>query len=233
LHKIGSEIDFLILSNLMDLSVRPLAPEDFDKFINYWLGLSQAELERLGVAIDRLPSATQMRSDLEAMLATPDDGVRSFVLAWCINGEAIGHSSLKDVMPGDSGSIHLHMWRADLRGKGHGAYLFCLAAVEFYKRFRLKRIICEPKADNPSPNRLLQRIGFPLISTRIGRSSELSAICKLNCYEILREIAEAYLLTPGLHKTKPKPSSVLESATKNPASLGIITEDEERPNAHR
>jgi [ribosomal protein S5]-alanine N-acetyltransferase len=195
LQKIGSEIDFAISSNLMHLSVRPLVAKDFDGFINYWLGLSQAEIERLGVAIDRLPSAAQMRSDLEAMLAAPDDGVRSFVLAWCINGEAIGHSSLKDIVPRDSGSIHLHMWRADLRGKGHGPYLFCLAAVDFYQRLNLKRIICEPKADNPAPNRLLQRIGFPLISTRIGRSSELSTICKLNRYDIAREIAEDYLLT--------------------------------------
>ena len=56
----------------MDLSVRPLAAEDFDSFINYWLGLSQAEIERLGVAIDRLPSAARMRSDLEAMFIAPD-----------------------------------------------------------------------------------------------------------------------------------------------------------------
>jgi hypothetical protein len=99
------------------------------------------------------------------------------------------------------------MWRTDLRGKGHGPYLFCMAAVEFYKRFKLKRIICEPKANNPSPNRLLQRIGFPLISTRIGRSSELSTICKLNRYEISRELAEAYLVTRGWHKTKSKISA--------------------------
>jgi len=195
LHKIGSEIDFVALSKLMDLSVRPLAAEDFDGFINYWLGLSQVEIERLGVAIDRLPSAAQMRSDLEAMLASPGAGMRSFVLAWCINGEAIGHSSLKDIVPAESGSIHLHIWRADLRGKGHGGHLFCLAAVDFYERFQLKRIICEPKADNPSPNRLLQGIGFPLISTRVGRSSELSTICKLNRYDVVREIAEDYLLT--------------------------------------
>jgi len=91
--------------------------------------------------------------------------------------------------------MHLHMWRADLRGKGHGAHLFCLAAVDLYKRFKLKRIICEPKADNPPPNRLLQRIGFPLVSTRIGRGSELGTICKLNCYHIVREIAADYLLT--------------------------------------
>jgi RimJ/RimL family protein N-acetyltransferase len=202
LQKIGCEIDFVILSNLMDLSVRPLAPEDFDGFIDYWFGLSQVEIERLGVAIDRLPSAARMRSDLEAMLAAPADGMRSFVLAWCINGEAIGHASLKDIMPGEFGSIHLHMWRADLRGKGHGPHLFCLAAVDFYERFELKRIICEPKADNLSPNRLLQRIGFPLISTRIGRSSELSANCKLNRYDIVREIAEEYLLTRTSHKSE-------------------------------
>ncbi len=186
----------------MDLSVRPLAVEDFDGFINYWLGLSQAEIERLGVAIDRVPSAARMRSDLEAMIATPDDGVRSFVLCWCINGEAIGHSSLKDIVSGDAGSVHLHMWRADLRGKGHGPPLFCLAAVDFYERFKLRRIICEPKADNSPANRLLQRIGFPLISTRIGRSSELSMICKLNRYDIVREIAEDYLVTHGSHKNK-------------------------------
>jgi RimJ/RimL family protein N-acetyltransferase len=193
LRKIGSEIDFAISSKSMELSVRPLTAEHFDGFINYWLGLSQAEIERLGVATDRLPSAARMRSDLEAMVAAPDNRVRSFVLAWCINGEAIGHSSLKDIVWGDAGSIHLHMWRANLRGKGCGPFLFCMAAVDFYERFKLKRIICEPKADNKPPNRLLHRI--PLIATRVGRSSELSTSCKLNCYGIVREIAEGYLLT--------------------------------------
>jgi len=195
--KVVEFIDFAILSKLMDLSVRPLAVEDFDGFINYWFGLSEAEIDRLGIEIDRMPSAARMRSDLEAMLAAPNDGVRSFVLAWCIDGEAIGHSSLKDIVPGDFGSIHLHMWRADLRGKGYSPYLFCLAAVDFYERFKLKRVICEPKADNPPPNRLLQRIGFPLISMRIGRSSELSTICKLNTYDIMRHIAENFLRMSG------------------------------------
>jgi RimJ/RimL family protein N-acetyltransferase len=202
LQKISSEIDFAISSKLMDLSVRPLTAEDFDGFINYWLGLSEAEIERLGVAIDRLPSAAQMRSDLEAMVAAPDNRVRSFVLAWCINGEAIGHSSLKDIVPGDSGSIHLHMWRAGLRGKGHGPHLFCLAVIDLYERFKLKRIICEPKAYNQPPNRLLQRIGFPLILTRVGRSSELSSICKLNRYDIMREIADTYLATRPSHRNE-------------------------------
>src|SRR5262249_2324026 len=85
LQKIDDEIGFITAGTVMELSVRPLATQDFDDFINYWVGLSPAEIERLGVAIDRLPTADRMRSDLETMLAAPDEGVRSFVLAWCVD----------------------------------------------------------------------------------------------------------------------------------------------------
>ena len=85
------------------------------------------------------------------------------------------------------------MWRVDLRGKGYGPGLFCLAVLDFYERFNLKRMICEPKADNPAPNQLLRGIGFPLVSTRIGAGSELGVICELNRYDIARPIAESFL----------------------------------------
>jgi RimJ/RimL family protein N-acetyltransferase len=176
------------------LTVRPLASEDFDGFIAYFTRASQADAERMGLAIDKVPSPTQLRSDLEAMITTPVDLLRSFILAWCLDGKTIGHSSLKDIVPGEFGSIHLHMWRADLRGKGYGPRLFCLSALDFYQRFNLKQIICEPKADNPMANRMLQRIGFPLVFTHVAAGSELSVVCELNRYEILRDIAERYLL---------------------------------------
>ena len=175
------------------LTVRPLASEDFDGFIAYFTGASKADAERMGMAIERVPSAAQLRSDLEAMIAAPPDRLRSFVLAWCLDGKTIGHSSLKDIVPGDFGSIHLHMWRADLRGKGYGPRLFCLSALDFYERFNLKRIICEPKADNPMANHMLRKIGFPLILTHVAASSELAFVCELNRYEILREVAQRYL----------------------------------------
>lgn len=174
------------------LTVRPLATEDLAGYIAYFTRPSKADAERMGLAIDRVPSPTRLRSDLEAMIAAPLDQLRSFVLAWCVDGKAVGHSSLKDIVPGHSGSIHLHMWRADLRGKGYGPRLFCLSALDFYERFNLKRIICEPKADNPMANRMLKKIGFPLVLTHIAASSELSVVCELNRYEILRDVAERY-----------------------------------------
>ena len=176
------------------LTVRPLAREDFDGFIAYFTRASKADAERMGLAIDRVPSPTQLRSDLEAMIATPVDRLQSFVLAWCLDGKTIGHSSLKDIVPRECGSMHLHMWRADLRGRGYGPRLFCLSALDFYQRFNLKRIICEPKADNPMANRLLQRIGFPLILTHVAAGSELAFICELNRYDILCDVAARYLL---------------------------------------
>lgn len=176
------------------LTVRPLAREDFDGYIAYFTGVSKADAERMGLAMDRVPSPTQLRSDLEAMIATPVDRLRSFVLAWCVDGQTIGHSSLKNIVPGESGSIHLHMWRADLRGKGYGPDLFCLSALDFYERFNLKRIMCEPKADNPMANRMLQKLGFPLVLTHVAAGSELGLVCELNRYEILRDVAKRYVI---------------------------------------
>src|SRR5262245_60529563 len=129
------------------LTVRPLATEDFDGYIVYFTQASKADAERMGLAIERVPSEAQLRSDLEKMIAMPVDRLRSFVLAWCVDGLTIGHSSLKDIVPGEVGSMHLHMWRTDLRGRGYGPRLFCLSALDFYNRFNLKHIICEPKAD--------------------------------------------------------------------------------------
>lgn len=176
------------------LTVRPLANEDFDGFIAYFTGASKADAERMGLAIDRVPPAPQLRSELEMMIATPVDRLRSFVLAWCVDGQTIGHSSLKNIVLGESGSMHLHMWRADLRGRGYGPRLFCLSALDFYERFNLKRIMCEPKADNPMANRMLQKLGFPLVLTHVAAGSELAFVCELNRYDILRELAESYLL---------------------------------------
>lgn len=173
------------------LSIRPLDVTDFDAFIAYFTRPSQADAERMGLDVDRVPSAAQMRSDLNAMVHAPQTS--SFVLAWCVDGTAIGHSSLKNIIIGGSGNMHLHMWRPDLRGKGYGARLFCLSALDFYERFNLKRIICEPKADNPPANRMLTKIGFPLILTHVAASSEISVVCELNRYDIRRDIAERYL----------------------------------------
>jgi RimJ/RimL family protein N-acetyltransferase len=173
------------------LSVRPLGREDLDGFVAYFTDLNEEDCARMGIQIERIPSHAQLRAEVEAIIAFPTPQI--FILSWCINGQVIGHSSLKDIIPGEFGTMHLHIWRTDLRGHGYGPRLFCLSAIDFYDRFNLKRIICEPKADNATPNRMLQKVGFPLVLTHVAASSELTPPCEVNRYEILREIVQRYL----------------------------------------
>ena len=35
----------------------------------------------------------------------------------------------------------------------------------YFTRFNLKEIICEPKAENPAPNKLIPQLGFNLLKT--------------------------------------------------------------------
>ena len=105
----------------------------------------------------------------------------------------IGFSSLKNIVQGKTGAIHLRIWDSSFTGKGYGAVLFCMSAMGFYAMFNLESIKCEHRASNPLPNRMFQKLGFPLVKTYVGASSELSLPCELNRYAITRDIAEQYL----------------------------------------
>jgi hypothetical protein len=59
------------------------------------------------------------------------------------------------------------------------------------------------------PNRMLQKIGFPLEKTYLGRSSALSIRTELNRYVITREVAEQYLAETGDAVARPASGIVL------------------------
>jgi RimJ/RimL family protein N-acetyltransferase len=173
--------------------VRPLLESDIPYIISYWRGLSHDDIERMGIASENLPPEDSLRMMLLNQIQSTEPFVQAFSLIWTIEERPVGYSTLKDIKAGESGSIHLHMWESQYRGKGYGAKLFCMAVVDLYKRFSLNSMICEPKSTNPMPNRMLQKIGFPLIKTYVGKSSELSSICELNQYGVELNIAQKYL----------------------------------------
>lgn len=162
--------------------------------VRYFHGLSDGDLERMGVvARAELPEPGDWERRLVAVIDVAPQAATSAYFTWFVDGAPVGFSSLKDLRTGGEGRMHLHMWSAAHRGQGHGAWLFCATALQAYDRFQLRRILCEPKADNPMPNRMLARVGFPLLGTRDGRSSELSRVTRLNQHDIRRDVAEAYL----------------------------------------
>lgn len=175
------------------LTIRAFKPADVESIVRYFFDASPTDLERMGVEASKLPVVGKMRSSLMQIALTPMGEGSSCYLIWEVDSKAIGHTSLKDIIPGKCGGMHLHMWNALVRGKGFGAELFCRSALEFYRIYQLPLIICEPRASNPMPNKMLQKIGFPLVRTYIGRSSDLSAETELNTYEVRRDVAELFL----------------------------------------
>ncbi len=175
---------------MTELSVRPMLAADIPDIVRYWSTASTADLERMGVDAAKMPDAPALAASLLALMRESEADSAAFYSVWLVDGKGIGYSSLKDFQRGGSGGMHLHMWSEVSRGQGLGGRLFCLSAVDFYRRFALKSLFCEPKATNPMPNRMLQKLGFPLVKTYTGASSALSAVCELNRYEIPFALAE-------------------------------------------
>lgn len=175
------------------LAVRPLLPAEAALVVNYFHGASADDLARMGVDPSRLPAPAVWEAALRSAIAAPPQRAASFYSAWLVDGAPVGYAAVKAIRFGASADLHLHMWSAPHRGQGHGALLFCLSALDAFERFRLRDLVCEPKASNPMPNRMLAKVGFPLVRTYEGASSELSQVTALNRYAIDRAIAEAFL----------------------------------------
>jgi len=179
------------------LSVRPMQADDVAKIAEYFCENSSEHYERLGIDRSKLPPASEYRRSLLDLVDVAPERATTYYSIWLLNGDPIGHSSLKDIVFEETGSQHLHIWKTLERGKGYGATLFCLSTLEFYRRFRLKKIVCEPRAENRLPNQMLRRIGFSLLGSRVAASSDISTVGELNTYAIDLETAERFLETTG------------------------------------
>ena len=179
------------------LTIRALEGSDIPHIVKYFYEASSVDLDRMGIDQTRLTNAAEMTSSLMTTVAEAKSAAASaYYLVWQVDGQPIGFSSLKDITPSrQAAGMHLHMWNALSRGQGFGATFFCLSVLEFYRLSGVAEIVCEPSAANPLPNRMLQRVGFPLLKSYRGRSSYLCAEIQLNRYDIRKDIAESYLKT--------------------------------------
>ena len=117
----------------------------------------------MGVDPSLLPDRTSWLNMLVADLERDDREKKACYVGWIYNGETVGHSNVNQIRFGEEAYIHLHLWRSDLRKTGLGTEFFKRSAETFVDRFRLKRLICEPWAENPAPNRVLLKAGFKFV----------------------------------------------------------------------
>lgn len=177
-----------------NFSIRPYKYSDIALIRSYLTSLKPDELERMGIEVKVLAMGEQIEKSLTHHLSVTNLSKHEFAyLMWELDGVAIGYSSLKRIKFGLYGDMHLHITSPSARGQGRGAIWFCLSAIWFIRTYRLQLCICEPKADNPSPNGMLKKIGFAHVKDHYAKSSDIAQVAQLRQYLIQESVALHYL----------------------------------------
>lgn len=133
---------------------------DLPLIADYWLKSSDAYLVGMGVDLAKVPKREVLLESLKAPLGEDYPAKSSLAMILEIDGIASGHCNVNCIKYGEEANMHLHLWRSELRQKGLGSIMVLKSLKHFFKHLKLKRIICEPYALNPAPNKILQKLGF-------------------------------------------------------------------------
>jgi RimJ/RimL family protein N-acetyltransferase len=146
------------------IQIRPFADRrDYERMIDYFLHANEAFLKGMGVDPKKLPQREAWIESAMLDHARPEGEKDRSYLAWVYDGTLVGHSSINRIRVGEEAFIHLHLWVSGMRKAGLGTRFFEASATEFMRLFRLKRLYCEPYAENPAPNRVVMKLGFRFV----------------------------------------------------------------------
>ncbi|MBV8203498.1 MAG: GNAT family N-acetyltransferase [Candidatus Eremiobacteraeota bacterium] len=168
------------------VEVQPFSTcQQYEAMVDYFVGASDEALLAMGVDRAKLPRREDWITQALADHERPAESRDRFYLAWLLDGEQVGHSSLGNIRPGHQAYLHLHMWRPELRRSGVGTRFLKLSIEFYFKKFDLQRIVCEPYAENAAPNRVLTKLGFRLIGRRRTVPGPFAFEQEVNEYELV------------------------------------------------
>ena len=142
------------------LSIREVNQGDVAMIADYWLGASETHLLSMGVDSSKLPSRASFITMLTHQISLPLEDKNSYCLIWERDGQPIGHCNTNPTQFGKEAFFHVHIWHKNYRKLGFGQILLLKSITQFFDVLKLKKLIGEPFASNPGPNRMLQVTGF-------------------------------------------------------------------------
>lgn len=166
------------------LRVRDLFLDDIPLVNGYWANQTPADVDRLSLDPSKVPTPYIQVDAYRKVLDLPFEQRQSDLLIWELNEQAVGMSSLRNIRYAEYGEIHLHMIEPEFRRSGYGHRFLAMTLQEYFRRFKLRLIVCEPSSTNPGPNRLLQKLGFTIAKTYRTAPGPLNREHEVNRYEI-------------------------------------------------
>ena len=169
------------------LSVRELQEKDIEQLTNYWMLADESFLTGMGCDIKKMPARNEFSEMLHRQLKAPIEQKKGYCVIWEEDGRPIGHSNTNPTKYGEEATMHLHLWNGPTRKKGMGSEFVKLTLPLYFENLKLKKLICEPYALNPAPNKTLEKVGFELIKEYTTTPGMLNFEQPVKRWEMTRE----------------------------------------------
>ena len=149
------------------LTTREIQLSDISNIADYWLNASTEYLHSMGADKAKLPAREQWEQMLTQQMQSPYPEKKAYCIIWEVDGKAIGHCNVNNIIFGEEAYMHLHIWKPEARKMGYGRELVKQTLPYFFKNLQLQNLFCEPYALNPAPNKTLEKLGFELVKEYI------------------------------------------------------------------
>lgn len=169
------------------ISVREIKITDIDLLADYWFKSDSEFFKSMGADKDKLPTKSQFIQILAEQISLSIKDKSSYALIWELDKKQIGHSNVNNIIYGKEATMHLHLWKSDSRKKGVGTELVKRSLPYYFKYLRLKKLICEPYAFNPAPNKTLEKVGFEFVKRYRTIPGSLNFEQEVNRWELTKE----------------------------------------------
>ncbi len=147
----------------MNLSVREMKEGDIAMVVDYFVNADIEYLRAMGADKNKLMNKEEWIGMLRKELHLPISKKKFYYMIWEVDGKPSGHSNINEIEYGTIATLHLHLWNNEKRRKGMGLDLLRLTISHYFENFELKKLICQPYALNPAPNRIMKKIGFEFV----------------------------------------------------------------------
>lgn len=171
----------------MKISVREIRNNELHFIIDYFSNADTNYLLAMGADKRKMLGRKEWMLKLATDYDKPVNEKEFYYLLWLVDGEPVGHSNINKITFGNSAYMHLHMWEGTKRQKGLGSQFVERCILVYFKTFQLKKLICEPYANNPAPNKVVKKLGFKFIKTYETIPGGICFMQFVNKYELSRE----------------------------------------------
>ncbi len=173
-----------------DINVREIKLKDIDLIANYWLNSDPDFLVQMGVDLNKLPTRTELKKMLTEQIENSITDKKSYALIWELDGKQIGHTNVNGIEYGKEATMHLHLWNSTNRKKGIGTKLIKKSIPYYFEKLKIEKLICEPYALNPAPNKILKKVGFEFIKKYRTIPGSLNFEQEVNRWELSKNTYE-------------------------------------------